>query len=59
MKGKVYQPLPNTLMTLKRKIKIEFDRIPDIMVQKAVFNMKKRGGLMVAASGKQFEGRRQ
>ena len=59
LKGKVYQPLPNTLMTLKRKIKIEFDRIPDIMVQKAVFNMKKRGELMVAASGKQFEGRRQ
>ena len=59
LKGKVYQPLPNTLMPLKRKVKIEFDRIPYIMVQKAVFNMKKRGELMVAASGKQFEGRRQ
>ena len=58
MKAKVYQPLPPTMAALKRKIKAEFARIPDMMVQRAILNMKKRGELMVAAGGKQFEGRR-
>ena len=59
LKSKVYQPLPNTLTALKRKIRVEFERIPEIMVKKAVYSMKKRGQLMVAANGGQFEGRRQ
>ena len=58
LKEKVYQPLPNNLTALKRKIKTEFERIPNIMVEKAVLNMKKRAGLMITAGGKQFEGRR-
>ena len=58
LKEKVYQPLPNNLTALKRKIKTEFERIPNIMLEKAVLNMKKRAGLMITAGGKQFEGRR-
>ena len=50
--------MPNNLTALKRKIKTEFERIPNIMVEKAVLNMKKRAGLMITAGGKQFEGRR-
>ena len=41
LKEKVYQPLPTTMAALKRKIKTEFERIPDMMVKKAVLNMKK------------------
>ena len=58
LKEKVYQPLPTTMLALKRKIKREFERIPEIMVQKAVLNMRKRGGLMVSVEGRQFEGRK-
>ena len=58
LKDKVYLPLPTTMAALKRKIKHEFDRIPEMMVQKAVLNMKKRALLMVGAEGRQFEGRR-
>ena len=47
------------MAALKRKIKTEFERIPDMMVKKAILNMKKRGLLMVGAEGRQFEGRRQ
>ena len=57
MKEKVYQPLPLTMTALKRKIKVEFDKIPEVMVVKSVMNMKKRGALMVAAEGSQFEGK--
>ena len=58
LKEKVDQPLPTTMLALKRKIKREFERIPEIMVQKAVLNMRKRGGLMVSVEGRQFEGRK-
>ena len=57
MKSKVYQPLPLTMAVLKRKIRIEFNNIPKEMVVKAIRNMKKRGALMVASEGRQFEGR--
>ena len=46
------------MAALKRKSKTEFDRIPQLMVQKAVLNMRKRGELMVNAGGRLFEGRR-
>ena len=46
------------MLALKRKIKREFERIPEIMVQKAVLNMRKRDGLMVSVKGRQFEGRK-
>ena len=45
------------MAALKRKIKTEFERIPDMMVKKAILNMKKRGLLMVGAEGRHFEGR--
>ena len=56
MKSKVYSPLPSTLTALKRKIRLEFSKIPELMVQKAVLSMKKRASLMVDATGHQFEG---
>ena len=59
LKEKVYQPLPLTIASLKRKIKTEFERIPELMVSNAVLSMKKRGELMVQVEGKQFEGRRE
>ena len=59
LKEKVYQPLPLTMASLKRKIKTEFERIPELMVSKAVLSVKKRGELMVQVEGKQFEGRRE
>ena len=43
LKEKVYQPLPTTMSALKRKIKSEFGKIPELMVKKAIFNMQKRG----------------
>ena len=57
LKEKVYHPLPVTLEALKRKITREFTRIPELMVKKAVLNMKKRGRLMVECEGRQFEGK--
>ena len=47
LKEKVYQPLPATMASLKRKIRAEFERIPELMVSKAVLSMKKRGEQMV------------
>ena len=47
MKEKVYHPLPANMTALKRKIKVEFGKIPELMVQKSIMNMKKRGALMV------------
>ena len=42
MKEKVYHPLPANMTALKRKIKVEFDKIPELIVQKSIMNMKKR-----------------
>ena len=47
LKEKVYHPLPVTLEALRRKNTREFTRIPELMVQKAVLNMKKRERLIV------------
>ena len=58
LKEKVYQPLPANMASLKRKIRSEFEKIPDLLVTKAVLSMKKRGELMVQADGKQFEGKK-
>ena len=55
----MYHPLPANMTALKRKIKVEFGKIPELMVQKSIMNMKKRGALMVGVGGEQFEGRRQ
>ena len=44
------------MAALKRKIKSEFERIPEVMVIKSIQDMKRRGGLMVEFEGGQFEG---
>jgi hypothetical protein len=41
--------------SLLRKIETELERIPELMVKKAIFNMRKSGGLMVDAEVRQFE----
>ena len=58
LKEKVYNPLPSNIATLKRNIKTEYERIPELMVIKAIQNMNKRGRLMVCAEGGQFEGKK-
>ena len=56
LKEKVYSPPPTTIPALKRKIKSEFAKIPELMVKTAVKSMKRRANLMVLEGGKQFEG---
>ena len=58
LKGMVYNPVSSNLTTLKRNIKTEYERIPEVIVIKAIQNIKKRGRLMVCAEGGQFEGRK-
>ena len=43
LKERVYHPLPTNLAALKRKIKSEFERIPEVIVIKSIQNMKRRG----------------
>ena len=57
LKEKVYQPLPATMASLKRKIRAELEMIPELMVSKAVLSMNKRGDQMVQAKGQQFKWR--
>ena len=59
MKPLVYAPPPQGMPRLRRKIKTVFDDIPEEEVTRAVLSMKKRGRLMVAAEGRQFEGARE
>ena len=56
LKEKVYSPPPTTIPALKRKIRDEFRKIPQLMVSKAVKSMRKRANMMVGQGGKQFEG---
>ena len=44
------------MATLKRKVRVEFGKIPEVMVQKSIMNMKKRRALMVGVEGHYFEG---
>ena len=39
---RVYHPLPANMAGLKRKIKMEYNRIPAEMVKSSLMNMKKR-----------------
>ena len=52
---KVYSPPPASIPALKKKIKEEFNKIPENMVEKAVKSMKRRAIKMVEVGGKQFE----
>ena len=47
------------MTAVKRKVRIEFGKIREVVVQKTIMNMQKRGALMVGVEGQQFEGRRQ
>jgi hypothetical protein len=51
-------PLPATMVTL-RKLKVEFGKIPEVIVQKSIMHMKKRGALVVRVKGQQVEDCRQ
>ena len=44
LQERVYHPFPTNLAALKRKIKSEFERIPEVMVIKSILDMKRRGG---------------
>ena len=51
------KPLPASLEELKATIKREFRAIPEVMVKKAVYGMKKRAAKMVEVEGRAFEGK--
>ena len=57
LKEVVYKPLPASLEELKATIKREFRAIPEVMVKKAVYGMKKRAAKMVEVEGRAFEGK--
>ena len=57
MKELVYKPLPTSLHQLKEKITLTFRNIPEPMVQKAVYGMKKRAKKLVKTGGQVFEGK--
>ena len=48
LKEKVYKPLPTSLEELKSRIKREVRDLPESMVMKAVYSMKKRSGRVLA-----------
>jgi hypothetical protein len=54
MKAKVYQPLPGNMTAVKRKIRAEISKIPEVFVQKFIMNI--RGG--TSWISQQFEGRK-
>ena len=49
--------LANSLLQLKEKITLTFENIPEPMVQKAVYGMKKRAKKLVKTGGQVFEGK--
>ena len=55
LKGKVYNLVSSNITTLKRNIKSEYERIPEVIMIKAIQDMKKRGRLMVSTEGGQYE----
>ena len=57
LKEKVYKPLPSNLEELKTRIKREVRNLPESLVRKAVFSMKKRAARVVAEDGGAFEGK--
>ena len=56
MKELVHKPWPTSLHQLKEKITLTFRNIPEPMVQKAVYGMKKRAKKLVKTGGQVFEG---
>ena len=38
------------MAALKRKVRVEFGKIPEVMLQRSIRNKKKRGDLMVGVS---------
>jgi hypothetical protein len=50
MKERVYQPLSGNMAALKRTARVEFGKIPEVMLQKSIMKRKKRGDLRVGVS---------
>ena len=42
------------MAVVKRKVRVEFGKIPEVMVQKSIMDMKKRVALMVWVEGQHF-----
>ena len=57
LKEKVYKPLPSNMMELKARIRRELRNLPDLLVSKAVFSMKRRATRVMGESGGAFEGK--
>ena len=55
IKDVVFKPMPENLQELKDTIKREFQAIPEVMVRKGVFGMKKRAAKLIQVEGKAFE----
>jgi hypothetical protein len=42
------------MTSLKRKVRVEFGKIPEVMVQQSIMDMKKRVALMAGVEGQHF-----
>ena len=57
LKELVYMPLPAPLQDLRWRIEREFNNLPEAMVARAIFEMKKRALKLCKTGGKAFEGK--
>ena len=57
LKERVYKPLPSNLEDLKTKIKRERRDLPEELVKRSVYSMKKKALRVVAEEGGAFEGK--
>ena len=57
LKERVYKPLPSNLEDLKTRIKREMRDLPEELVKRSVYSMKKRALKVVAEEGGAFEGK--
>ena len=55
MKELVYKPIPANLQDLKTKITNTFRNLPESMVARSIYSMKKRAKKMVKSGGDSFE----
>ena len=57
LKELVYKPLPANLPELKEKVRLAFRDLPESMVARAVYGMKKRSKKLLKTGGETFEGK--
>ena len=57
LKELVYKPLPANLTQLKENIRAAFRDLPESMVARSVYGMKKRSRKLLKTSGETFEGK--